>query len=200
MYFALTQQVYVRVYLVFEREHAQLCVRRFVERTRPDAAAMLVGRQAQVALLLVPQMKDTRIRRPDHHHLTLDVLPVQIHVLQSPSRDLLVESLDLDEVRPILARHAVAEVAPESGVLRYDELVFLGRDRHVLQGVHDARVIQAEDDRVVHAAPLLCVQPASLEEVRREDDVDVAQEHEHVASRPALRADLQTTTAREVLV
>ena len=191
-----------------EDEHAELGVRRLVERARPHAAVVLVCGEGGGAVLRVPQVEDAGVGGAHHAQPALHVLAVQVDVLEAPAaRPVVREAADAAEVRPVLARHAVAEVAPEAGVLRDDEL---GRGRGVggrVGGVAGARggardrrrVVEAEDDRVVDGAAGARVQPAPVEERRREDDVDVAQEQQLVggARRPAERAELQAAAARE---
>lgn len=49
------------------------------------AHLVLVWRELICAHLLVPQVEEATGRRADHHQLTVEVLPVQMHVLQPPA-------------------------------------------------------------------------------------------------------------------
>lgn len=53
----------------------------------------------------MPNVEDSRIRRPDDFHAAPDVLPVEHHVLAAPAYDVLVEAADLQEVGPATNRH-----------------------------------------------------------------------------------------------
>lgn len=64
--------------------------------------------------------------------------------------NLLVEASDFEEVGSILARHAVAEVAPEARVPGNHQLVCLGRQLLALQRIHDVWIVQAEDDGIIN--------------------------------------------------
>ena len=55
-----------------------------------------------------------------------NLLPVQKDVFAAPTDDSLVESVHVEEVGSVLARHPVAEIPPESRVSRdYQLLQFL---------------------------------------------------------------------------
>lgn len=51
------------------------------------AHLVLVWGELIRARLLVPQVEEATGRRADHHQLTVEVLPVEVHVLQPPAFD-----------------------------------------------------------------------------------------------------------------
>lgn len=148
----------------------------------------------------MPQVEDARVSGADHGQPRLDVLAVEQHVLSSPSYDILVEALDVEEVRPVLAGHPVAEVTPESCVSRDDELVQFLRHRFPLERVDHLGVVQGEHDGVVDRVSRGGVEATSLQEPRAEDDVHVAHEEEDVALGPVRGSHLQRLPSREGFV
>lgn len=75
----------VRLDLVPEHQHAQVRVRGLVHGFGLDAHAVLLGGQLVCTVLLVPQVEQPWHRRPHHHQLPVQVLPVQVHVLATPA-------------------------------------------------------------------------------------------------------------------
>ena len=83
----------MKLKLVLECQHAQLCVRCLVEGPGAHAAPVLVGGKARVAVLGVPGVEDARIGGAhDVHGETAEVLAVELDVLQAPPMKALVES------------------------------------------------------------------------------------------------------------
>lgn len=73
--------------LASEEQLPELAVRGLAHGLRLHAHLVLVWRQLVRARLLVPQVEEAAGRRADHHQLTVEVLPVQMHVLQPPAFD-----------------------------------------------------------------------------------------------------------------
>lgn len=82
----------VRLDLLAEHQHAQVRVRRLVHGLGLDAHAVLLGGQLVRTVLLVPQVEQPGHRRPDHHQLPVQVLPVQVNVLAAPAFHLQVKA------------------------------------------------------------------------------------------------------------
>lgn len=78
--------------LVPEEQHSQLAVRGLVHGLGLHAHAVLVRRQLVSAVFLMPQVEETSGRRPDHKEVAVEVLPVQVDVLTTPSFDVNVKT------------------------------------------------------------------------------------------------------------
>lgn len=75
----------MRLDLVPEHQHAEVRVRRLVHGFGLDAHAVLLRGQLVRTVLLVPQVEQPGHRRPDHHEVTVQVLPVKVHILTAPA-------------------------------------------------------------------------------------------------------------------
>ena len=64
------------------------------------------------------------------------------------------------------------------------------RNGLALQGVHQARVVEGEDDGVVDGAAGGRVEPAPVQELRAEHHIHITHEEEHIAPRPVVGPDL----------
>lgn len=78
--------------LPFEEELSQLAVRGLAHGLGLHTHLELVRRKLVCAALLMPQVDETSGRRADDHQLTVKVLPVQMHVLQTPAFDASVKA------------------------------------------------------------------------------------------------------------
>lgn len=84
--------LWMKLSLVSEDQLPQLPVRGLTHGFCLHAHLVLVWRELVRAPLLVPQVEEAAGRRADHHQLTVEVLPVQMHVLQPPAFDGSVET------------------------------------------------------------------------------------------------------------
>lgn len=78
--------------LVPKEQHSQLAVRGLVHGLGLHAHAVLVRRQLVSAVFLMPQVEETSGRRADHEEVAVEVLPVQVDVLTTPSFDVNVKT------------------------------------------------------------------------------------------------------------
>lgn len=82
----------MKLNLASEDQLSQLPVRGLAHGFCLHAHLVLVWRKFVRAPLLVPQVEEAARRRADHHQLTVEVLPVQMHVLQPPAFDCSVKT------------------------------------------------------------------------------------------------------------
>lgn len=78
--------------LSFEEQLPQLAVRGLAHGFGLHAHLVLVRRELICTVLLVPQVKEAVGRRADHHQLAVKVLPVQVHILQTPAFDVAIKT------------------------------------------------------------------------------------------------------------
>lgn len=78
--------------LSFEEQLPQLAVRGLAHGLGLHAHLVLVRRELIGTGLLVPQVKQAAGRGADHHQLAVKVLPVQVHVLQTPAFDVTIKT------------------------------------------------------------------------------------------------------------
>lgn len=81
--------------LLPENQHAQVRVGGLVHGFGLDAHAVLLRRQLVRALLLVPQVEESRHRSPDHDHVAAEILPVKMDVFHTPTFHLKIETTDV---------------------------------------------------------------------------------------------------------
>lgn len=98
----------------------------------------------------MPAMKDARICGAYDFYFGSHIFAIEHHILAAPANDFLIEAAYLEEVRAILARHAIAKVAPEARVPRDEQLLFLAGQRLALQCVHHVRIVQAKHDGIIN--------------------------------------------------
>lgn len=82
----------MKLNLSFEEQLPQLAVRGLAHSLGLHAHLVLVRRKLVCADLLVPQVKEAPGRGADHHQLAVEVLPVQVHILQAPAFDVMIET------------------------------------------------------------------------------------------------------------
>lgn len=82
----------MKLNLSFEEQLPQLAVGGLAHSFGLHAHLVLVRRELVCAALLVPQVEEATGRGPDHHQLAVKVLPVQVHVLQTPAFDVTVKT------------------------------------------------------------------------------------------------------------
>lgn len=78
--------------LSFEEQLPQLAVRGLAHGFCLHAHLVLVWRELICTVLLVPQVKEAAGRWADHHQLAVKVLPVQVHILQTPAFNVTIEA------------------------------------------------------------------------------------------------------------
>lgn len=91
--------------------------------------------------LCVPAMEDAWICGTYDFDFGSHIFTIEHNILAAPAHDLLVEAAYLQEVRAILARHAVAKVTPEARVPRDEQLLLVTGQRLALQRVHHVRIV-----------------------------------------------------------
>lgn len=82
----------MKVNLSFEEQLPQLAVRGLAHSFGLHAHLVLVRGKLICTDLLVPQVKEAAGRGANHHQLAVKVLPVQVHVLQTPAFDVTIET------------------------------------------------------------------------------------------------------------
>lgn len=82
----------MKVNLPFEEQLPQLAVGGLAQSFGLHAHLVLVRRELVCAALLVPQVEEAAGRGTDHHQLAVEVLPVQVHILQTPAFDVTVKT------------------------------------------------------------------------------------------------------------
>lgn len=75
-----------------EEQLPQLAVRGLAHGLGLHAHLVLVRRELIGTGLLVPQVEEAAGRGADHHQLAVKVLPVQVHVLQTPAFDVAIKT------------------------------------------------------------------------------------------------------------
>lgn len=146
----------VRLDLLAEHQHAQVRVRRLVHGFGLDAHAVLLRGQLVGTVLLVPQVEQPRHRGPDHHQLTVQVLPVKVNILAAPAFHFQVKTPNSQKVRPILTSHPKAKIPPETRILLVYQLL-LHRRWYILVGIDNSRIVKAEYHRIENLFPRLSV-------------------------------------------
>lgn len=78
--------------LSFEEQLPQLAVRGLAHGFGLHTHLVFVWRELVCTVLLMPQVEKASGRRANHHQLTVEVLPVQVHILQPPAFDVTVKT------------------------------------------------------------------------------------------------------------
>lgn len=100
--------------------------------------------------LLMPDVKDAGISCPDDLNVRPHVFAEQDNVFAAPAHNFLVKAPNLEEIRAILASHAVAKVPPEAGVTGDEQLIRLRWQLFRLQCVNNVRIIQRKNHWIIN--------------------------------------------------
>lgn len=95
-------------------------------------------------------MKDAGICCPYDLNFRSDIFSIEHHILPTPANDFLVKAAYLQEIRAILAGHAIAKVTPEASIPGDDQLLLLAGQNFALQRIDNMWIVEAKYHGIVN--------------------------------------------------